>query len=220
MDRPDRRLPDIPLLEFERRIRDFLPRGTPREAISQEAITSLFQHYQELRRWNPRLSLVGPGTAGEVLARHYGESVAALELLQPSDRRLVDLGSGAGFPGLVLAALRAELEVTLVEPRQRKWAFLRAATRRGGLSCRCLDARVERPLPMGFPSEFDVVTCRALALAPEIYEELYERSPRGRILLWWGSSDPELPPWLMVTRAIPLEGSESRRILEMTPATL
>src|SRR5947209_4043348 len=129
-----------------------LPRLTPEElatalaAVSPEplapAVTAaLHAHYLELARWNRTLSLIGPGTAGEIVERHYGESLAALPLV-PEEGELVDLGSGAGFPGLVIAAARPRLAVTLVEARERKWAFLQAAARRAALPCRCLNARV------------------------------------------------------------------------------
>lgn len=111
-------------------------------------IDALFAHYELLRRWNRRLSLVGPGTADEMVTRHYGEALAALPLLdtqQPDDlfladsqstgstraraRSLVDVGSGAGFPGFVLAVASPELNVVLTEARSRKWSFLRSAIR-------------------------------------------------------------------------------------------
>ncbi|MCP3958562.1 MAG: hypothetical protein GY719_11970 [bacterium] len=184
-------------------------------SIDPEAVLALYAHYLELQRWNPRLSLVGPGTAGEILGRHYGESLAALPLIPPDARNLVDLGSGAGFPGLVLAAARPSLEVTLVEPRERKWAFLKTAVRLCGLSCRCLDVRVERPLPRGFPREIEVFTCRALALSPGHLEALLESSPRARFLFWCGAKSPELPEGCRIGRAVELAGSRRRRILEV-----
>jgi 16S rRNA (guanine527-N7)-methyltransferase len=59
----------------------------------------------------------------------------------PAPGRLVDVGSGNGSPGLVLALLRDDLEVTLLEPRQRRWAFLREAARRAGCAVQVLRAR-------------------------------------------------------------------------------
>src|SRR5438132_9440850 len=93
------------------------------EPLSEAVVSALFAHYEELRRWAPRLALVGPGTAREVVARHFGESLAAVPHLPAAAGRLVDVGSGAGFPGLVLAAARPSWTVTLVEARERKWAF-------------------------------------------------------------------------------------------------
>lgn len=184
------------------------------EPLSQGTIESLYVFYQELARWNEKLSLIGPGTAGEILARHFGESLAALPLLPAETRAGLDLGSGAGFPALVLAAARPGLEMTLVEARERKWAFLLSAARRASLSSRCLNVRVRLPLPSGLPESLDVITSRALRLDPEVWGALARRLvPEGRVLLWVGEQDPELPPDLVPCGGVKLAGSERRRIL-------
>jgi 16S rRNA (guanine527-N7)-methyltransferase len=181
-------------------------------------VSALYIHYQELALWNRRLSLIGPGTADEVVARHFGESLAALPLLLKGVRKVVDVGSGAGFPGLVLAAARPGLDVTLVEARERKWSFLQAAARKASLPCRCLNARVQFPLPAGLPESIDVLTARALKLPPEILGALARRmGPEGRFLLWVGEKDPEIPPDLSPVDSVKLEGSERRRILCLRP---
>src|SRR6185503_13358226 len=109
------------------------------------------------------------------------------------------LGSGAGFPGLVLAAARPQWEVTLVEAQERKWAFLQAAGRRAGLSCRYLNARVAALLPPGFSDAYEAVTVRALRLAPPVLAALAARlTPEGRLLLWMGAAEPALPEGLHV----------------------
>ncbi len=228
----DRRLPSLTEARFRQQlteaVRDSSLSRDRRPPLDLDSLGPvLYRHYLELRRWNPRVSLVGPGTAGEVLHRHYGESLAGLDLIGPGDRRLVDVGSGAGFPGLVLAAARPALDVTLLEPRERKWLFLQTAVRKSGLSCRCLNARVGRTLPGTLPAGVDLVTCRALALWPEFFELFHRHSPRARFLVWHGEGRPELPPPLggpggssqsfAVRREIPLAGSRRRRILEICP---
>jgi 16S rRNA (guanine527-N7)-methyltransferase len=188
--------------------------------LEDRAVDALWNHYQELARWNRRLSLVGPGTADEVLERHYGESLAALPLVPPGARRGLDLGSGAGFPGIVLAAARPGLEMTLVEARERKWAFLLAAARKASLPCRCLNARVQLPLPAGLPEAVDLVTVRAVRVEPDVLGVLAERlAPGGRMLLWVGEADPELPAGLVPAGGVKLAGSERRRILELRRAS-
>src|SRR5712691_10434932 len=94
-------LPPLPQADFVVAVRDLAP-----EPLSDGAAAALFAHYEELRRWSPRLALVGPGAVDEVLARHFGESLAALPFLPEPQGALVDVGSGAGSPGLVLAAAR------------------------------------------------------------------------------------------------------------------
>lgn len=190
------------------------------EPLSERTVDALFAHYQEMSRWNQRVSLIGPGTADEIVARHYGESLAALPLLPVEARVGLDLGSGAGFPGIVLAAARPGLAMTLVEPRQKKWAFLLAAARAASLPCTVLDVRVSVPLPAGLLARpdvrFDLVTVRALKLGPDVLDALAERlADHGRILMWVGGDDPDLPPRLSADASIRLKGSERRRILSL-----
>jgi 16S rRNA (guanine527-N7)-methyltransferase len=199
--------------------RDALAKGLSKlspEPLDDRALDALHAHYQELSVWNRRLSLIGPGTLNEVLERHYGESLAALPLV-PNEAKLgLDIGSGAGFPGLVLAAARAGLEMTLVEAREKKWAFLSAAARKASLPCRCLNVRVSVPLPAGIPASLDLVTARALKLDPDVLGALAERlGPAGRVLLWLGEEDPALPATLAPGRSVNISGSQRRRILEL-----
>jgi 16S rRNA (guanine527-N7)-methyltransferase len=189
------------------------------EPLEPRTVDALWAHYEELARWNRRTNLIGRGTAGEILERHFGESLAALPLLPAGARAGLDLGSGAGFPGLVLAAARPGLGMTLVEARERKWAFLLAAARRASLPCRCLNVRVQIPLPTGLPESIDVITSRALRLDAETWGALANRlAAEGRILLWAGETDPDLPPGLVPCGSVKLAGSERRRILALRQA--
>jgi 16S rRNA (guanine527-N7)-methyltransferase len=107
----------------------------------------------------------------------------------PAPGRLIDVGSGNGSPGLVLALLREDLEVTLLEPRQKRWAFLREAARQTG---REVDVRRERhDQYSGAPAR--TVTLRGLALplaelAPLVF-------PGGRLLVF-GAPPQSEPPFV------------------------
>lgn len=196
-----------------------LARHSP-EPLSARTVAALHAHYQEMSLWNRRLSLIGPGTAGEIVARHYGESLAALPLLPPDVASGLDLGSGAGFPGIVLAAARPGLEMTFVEAREKKWAFLLAAVRRAALPCAALNVRVGVPLPAGIPARLNLVTSRALKLDRELLGALAERlTDQGCLLLWVGGDDPDLPPSLTADGSVRLPGSERRRILRLRRAS-
>ena len=189
------------------------------EPLSAQTVDALYAHYQELSLWNRRLSLIGPGTVGEIVERHYGESLAALPLIPPEAAVGLDLGSGAGFPGIVLAAARPGLSMTLVEAREKKWAFLLAAIRRASLPSSALNVRVGSPLPAGLPARLDLITSRALKLDPGTLTALAERlSDHGRLLLWVGGEDPQIPPALAADGSVRLSGSERRRILRLRRA--
>jgi 16S rRNA (guanine527-N7)-methyltransferase len=213
-------LPDLGRREFVEAITGLSPRPLPPGAADR-----LWTHYSELVRWNRRLSLVGPGTASDVLRRHYGESLAALPLLGGEDRRLVDVGSGAGFPGFVLAAARPDMEVTLVEATQKKWSFLALVCEKTALPCRCLNARVNQALAGELPQQIDVVTTRAVKLSGADVEALVRRlSSRGRFLLWSsrgaGSATRDVLPGRVALhpgREERLSGSERRHIVELLP---
>lgn len=211
-------LPSISQEAFASELAKYSP-----EPLSERTVAALHAHYQELSLWNRRLSLVGPGRhqedPSEIVARHYGESLAALPLLPPQVQVGVDLGSGAGFPGIVLAAARPGLAMTFVEAREKKWAFLLAAIRRASLPCTALNVRVGSPLPAGLPARLDLVTTRALKLDPEMLDAFAERlSDDGCLLLWVGGEDPEVPPSLSTDGSIRLPGSERRRILRLRRA--
>lgn len=188
------------------------------EPLPAGCAAALFHHYQELLLWNQRLALMGPHAEEVILERHYGEGLAALHLIPPSARVGLDIGSGAGFPGLVIAAARPQLQMTLTEARERKWSFLATAVRKAALSCRCLNVRVASPLPAGLPEHIDLVTVRALKLEKAILADLAQRlTAQGRMLMWLGERDPELPAQLAPAGNIRLAGGLRRRILALQP---
>ena len=204
-------LPELTLPEFTRRLE-----GAARGAgLSREAMVSLWGHYLELVRWAERIDLVGPSAAIDGVERHYAEALLALAWLPGAGSSLVDIGSGAGFPGFVLAAARPDLRATLVEPRQRRWAFLEAARRRAGLSCRCLNARVDALLPPGLPDTIDVITLRALRLSPSVLDALAGRMPPGaQLLAWSGTDEPTLSASFEPGRSLRVPGSKNRYLRE------
>lgn len=196
-------LPRLTEQELAERLSQFLDFG-----LSADVVQRLWAHYEELRRWSPRLSLIGRGTANEVVARHYAESLVALPLLG-SPSRVVDLGSGAGFPGLILAAARPDLDVWLVESRQRKATFLSTAARKASLSCTVLSARVGASLPDGFPQAFDLMTIRALRLGSGEWAALGDRlAEKGRIIRWVGPTADPPPVGFVVARCEHISGSQ------------
>ncbi len=159
--------------------------------VSDPQIRALHAHHVELVKWSARTSLVGPATVDAVVRRHYAESLAGLELIDEEPRTLVDLGSGGGFPGFVLAVMLPRAQTFLVEARRKKWAFLKAASRRAGLEVCCVGKRLSTTLPGELPIEIDLLTLRAIRLPVEVWRSLVGRlSPQGRLLVWMGSREP------------------------------
>ena len=97
--------------------------------LSSEQIAALEAHYQTLVRWNRSMNLTSISGLEETVERHYCESVFLAASLPPGPLRIVDIGSGAGFPGFPVAVIRPDCSVTLVESHQRKAVFLREVSR-------------------------------------------------------------------------------------------
>src|SRR5579872_2396860 len=100
---------------------EFLPYGE----LTAKQLNQLEAHYLSLGRWNGRLNLTRIVSVTESVQFHYCESLFLARSLPPGPLRIVDVGSGAGFPGIPAAILRPECEVTLIESHQRKSVFLR-----------------------------------------------------------------------------------------------
>jgi 16S rRNA (guanine527-N7)-methyltransferase len=130
--------------------------------VSRETRERLDIYADLLCKWQRSINLVGPRTIGDLWNRHFTDSAQVLPLIPPAEtpatRVLVDFGSGAGFPGLVLAILGAG-EVHLIESDQRKATFLREVARATGTPVTVHARRIEQVAP--FPA--DVVSARALA---------------------------------------------------------
>ena len=97
--------------------------------LTSGQVAALEAHYQTLLRWNRSMNLTSIRDLEEAVERHYCESVFLAANLPPGPLRIVDVGSGAGFPGFPVAVLRPECSVTLVESHQRKAVFLREVSR-------------------------------------------------------------------------------------------
>jgi 16S rRNA (guanine527-N7)-methyltransferase len=127
--------------------------GVPRETRQR-----LQRFVALLIEWNKSIRLVARADQQELWSRHVDDCLSLLSMLPATARTLVDVGSGAGFPGLVLAIARPDLAITLVEADRRKAAFLAEAARVSGTNVRVVAARIEQARLAA-----DVVTARAVA---------------------------------------------------------
>lgn len=132
--------------------------------VSRETFNRLTLLQSMLEKWNPAINLVAKSTLPDAWTRHIVDSAQLMTLAPASVLHWADLGSGGGFPGLVVAALSAERDpqrrITLVESDQRKSTFLRQAARELGLTnVSVLSDRIEKLAPL----HADVLSARALA---------------------------------------------------------
>lgn len=134
--------------------------------VSRETEQRLDVLVAELRRWQKAKNLVSGATLDEVWTRHVADSLQLFDHA-PQARRWLDLGSGGGFPGLVLGIRLAELggHIDLVESNARKCAFLRHAARLTGAPVTVHNARIEDVVD-SFAGKVEAVTARALAPLP------------------------------------------------------
>jgi len=134
------------------------------------------EHYRLLVAWNQRLNLTRVIAEPDAVRKHYAESVALARSLPDGIVTVADIGSGPGFPGVPIAIVRPEMQVTLVESHQRKAVFLREAT--ADLSnCRVLAVRAE-----DLAERFDVLVSRAVTPA-EIAALVPRLAPQAWMLM-------------------------------------
>lgn len=173
--------------------------------VSRETLARLKGYADVLTDWNERHNLVAKSTLPDLWHRHILDSAQLAPLLPAEVRTLADLGSGAGFPGLVLAALRPDISVTLHEATTKKCAFLLAAADRMGLKVSVQNARMEE-LPR---QNFDVVTARAVAPLPLLLQYAHNFLGQNGVCLFLkgqnvGSELTEAAKyWKMVTSQTP-----------------
>ena len=133
-------------------------------AVSRETVERLTRFVELLRQWQQVQNLVGPSALDEIWTRRVADS-AQLVSLVPGALRWLDLGSGAGFPGMVLAALLVDIdgaEVHLVESNSRKCAFLREAARIIDAPAKVYQSRIEDSVEE-WSKPIDAISARGLA---------------------------------------------------------
>jgi 16S rRNA (guanine527-N7)-methyltransferase len=135
--------------------------------ISREALGRLDAYVALLNTWQSAMNLIAPSTIAAIWTRHIVDSLQLLALA-PEAKTWVDLGSGGGFPGIVIAcALKPPAIVHLVESNTKKAAFLREAARVTGSPAKIHNLRIEDFIQQ-FQGPVDIVTARALAPLPEL----------------------------------------------------
>jgi 16S rRNA (guanine527-N7)-methyltransferase len=150
------------------------------ENVSRETLDRLATFVALLEKWQSATNLIAPRTLAEVWRRHVADS-AQLVAIFPEARIWLDLGSGAGFPGLVVAIILAERgggHVHLVDSDSRKAAFLREAIRSTAVPATMHQGRIEAVLA-DWKTGVDLVTARALAPLPRLLDLAAPLIPLG-----------------------------------------
>ncbi len=168
--------------------REILERELPRWKLTApgDAVARLAAFLTELDRWRGRINLTGRLSAEELVA-HSLESVLGERFL-PAGARVVDIGTGGGFPGVPLAIWRPDLAMTWLEPREKRAGFLRHVARIVPVAnVRVLRARLE-----DLPDElFDCATSRAVRIETLLVRNLPFLVRGGALVLW--TTEPEQP---------------------------
>ena len=187
------------------------------EPMADSELSSIRTYIELLLKWNAKLNLTAIRDPEEITTRHFGESLfAARQLFQSRDSResVIDVGSGAGFPGLPLKLWSHDLELTLVESNHRKATFLREVIRALALSS--IAVLTERAESLSLRA--DLVTLRAV----ERFERILPvasalRKPYGRIALLIGEAQVEVAQSALCTLAwhepVPIPLSKNRSLL-------
>lgn len=146
---------------------------TPREAFGAQfdvprETMAMFDRYAELLvEWQGRMNLVGPSTLPSLWERHFADSAQLLRIAGPG-KSWLDIGAGAGFPGLVIALLDPTAKLTLVESITKKCNFLNAVVEATGMSDRVtIENRRVETMPR---QKFDIITARALAALDRLFD--------------------------------------------------
>lgn len=185
--------------------------------VAPEIIARLKIYNRLLSEWNSAINLVSSDTLKDTWSRHFLDSAQLLPLIPPDTASLADIGSGAGFPGLVLAIMGVD-GVTLIERDTKKAGFLRTVAGETGTKIEILNvdvASIER-------RSFDVITTRAVAELSELLKMAEKLLKPSTICLFLKGKnlDPELAKaqklWAMNLRRMPSASDPEGILLRLT----
>lgn len=152
--------------------------------VSRETCDRLEAYVALLTKWTRKINLISQNTVEEVWSRHILDSAQLWSRAPESARKWLDMGTGAGLPGAVIAILakelRPDLQVTLLESDQRKGAFLLTAVRELGLNATVLTERIEAAPPQNA----DVISARALAPLVKLLDFAQRHAAQGAVCLF------------------------------------
>jgi 16S rRNA (guanine527-N7)-methyltransferase len=159
--------------------------------LSDRQMQQLASHFSLLLHWNRKINLTSLRRPEEIATRHFGESLFLVKILPLGGGLMVDVGSGAGFPGLPLQVASPTLQAVLLEPNQKKAAFLKEVVRSGGMEGVEIRAeRLQEAVQGDLLGRASLVTMRAVAAAGGLLADLKKLlGPGGRLALFLGAED-------------------------------
>ncbi len=183
--------------------------------LSGPAIALLCDYLAELQKWNKRINLVADAPLETLIETHFLDSLTLLPLVKNCPPPgLMDVGSGAGFPGLVLKIACPDLQVTLLEPRQKRTAFMRQVIRTLGLKgVSVLETRLEKDNEQlrAWQNATPILTSRAFA-SINLFLDLAEPfcAPGGKVICMKGrKAAAEVAEWQQISAASPFKLTET-----------
>lgn len=140
--------------------------------VSRETYAKMEEYAAFLVDYNQKVNLTAVTGGDEILRKHFLDSCLLARYVSiPQGSRLLDIGSGAGFPGVPLKLLRNDLHITLLDSLQKRIAFLELLCQRLDVSCTCRHGRAEQDAKLpDMREQFDIVTARAVASLPTLAE--------------------------------------------------
>ncbi len=190
--------------------------------LSERQLDQLSTHFALLVQWNRKINLTSLRRPEEIATRHFGESLWLAKVLGRSEETaeglLIDVGSGAGFPGLPLKTVWPSLPTILLEPNQKKAAFLKEVARRCGIEgVEIRTDRLEEAVRGDCAGRASLVTIRAVAATKDFVRDLRKLLRRdGQLALFIGATDADdlaKAPGFQWLPPVPIPHSERRVIL-------
>lgn len=160
--------------------------------LASEQLGKVLTYLEVLLRWNRKINLTAIRSPEEAVTRHFGESMFLARCLELRGR-LLDIGSGAGFPGLALKIPCPQLSLTLLEPRGKKRAFLKEVARLCDLEpIEVRPERLEKFATENPSARFETATARAVGSLDELVPQAVRcLMPGGKLCLWVSSRQAE-----------------------------
>jgi 16S rRNA (guanine527-N7)-methyltransferase len=165
-------------------------------ALTAPQLGQFEQYLAELQKWNRKINLTGATTIHDLITRHVLDSLAGLKVLEdlPAGALVADLGAGAGFPGLPIKLARPDLRVTLIEPREKRAAFLTTISALLKLqNLTVVEATLSRTPPgRDLAGRFGCVVMRAISEPREARLLAFPLlATGGRIVIWVSEQQAE-----------------------------